>query len=200
MDSRSTEIRTNSSTFKKHLAVSGIKCGRQVSSNPKDIHATVLALFEALASPAGRLHLLPDTPTAEEVLNGKCEPNQLGWRIQHSKLYTNIRPFFSPRSSHSTIRWEINKVLKELFLVPTTSARATSVLGQGVLLIPRTAKFQVPCSTSPQATRTSAPGPWVNGAVETRYRGHLEKGCQKAALSRLTNVELISRVLNAMLD
>mmetsp|Transcript_41787 Transcript_41787/g.81685 ORF Transcript_41787/g.81685 Transcript_41787/m.81685 type:complete len:528 (+) Transcript_41787:88-1671(+) len=199
-DGATPDLGTSASAFKKHHALNRIKCGRQASSNPKDIPVTVLALLHALVSPLGRLHLVPDTPTAEEVLNGKCEPNQLGWRIQHSKLYNHIRPFFSTRSSHSTIRWEINKVLKELFLVPATSAKATSLLGEGVLLIPRTAQFQVPCGTLSQATHSSGPGPWENGACETRYRGHLENGCQKAALSRLTNVELIRRVLNAMWD
>jgi len=130
--------------------------------------------------------------------NSNCEPHEVGWRIQHGKLYNHFRPFFSSGSSKSTIRWEINKVLREHFLVPTTSAKATSLLGKGSLLIPRTQKFIALLQTPP--TRDPVPTPWNGGAPETRYRALLEFGCQKAAFCKLANVDFLCRVLSAMLE
>mmetsp|Transcript_45683 Transcript_45683/g.109985 ORF Transcript_45683/g.109985 Transcript_45683/m.109985 type:complete len:90 (-) Transcript_45683:325-594(-) len=67
MRGRSRDAGTSAEAFKQHHALRGIKSGKQASSNPKDIRATVVALLLALVSPAGQFHVAPDNPTAKEV-------------------------------------------------------------------------------------------------------------------------------------
>lgn len=124
---------------------------------------------------------------------GQFPVDQKGWRSKRD-LFPLLRPYFSPSFSEATIRCEINKTVKVHFSPAKTTNKASSFLGQGVLLIPTKATMDFCVPLVEPASRSD----WEAGPAPTRYRNQLEGGCSEASLSRLSRSDLLLRVIKAM--
>jgi len=124
---------------------------------------------------------------------GQFPVDQKGWRSKRD-LFPLLRPYFSPSFSEATIRCEINKTVKVHFSPAKTTNKASSFLGQGVLLIPTKATMDFCVPLVEPASRSD----WEAGPAPTRYRNQLEGVCSEASLSRLSRSDLLLRVIKAM--